>query len=216
MSHAAEAGRPIHLADHFITSDQQADAHRLGMWVFLAQEILFFSGVFVAYAVVRYLYPETFLAAHEHLDWRMGTLNTLVLLTSSLTMALGVRAAQLGNSKGVQRFLWITFLLAAAFLVIKGFEYNHKFHEGLFPGRFYSGEGIAGHPEIFFGLYFAMTGLHGVHVIVGMGVIAWIALRARKNVFNGDYYTPVENVGLYWHLVDIIWIFLFPLLYLVR
>lgn len=204
------------LADHFVDAEQQSSAGRLGMWVFLAQEILFFSGVFVAYAVARYLYPETFLAAHEHLDWRLGALNTVVLLTSSLTMALAVRATQVGRRRQQIALLWTTFALAGVFLLVKYFEYRHKFELGLFPGRLYAGEGIAGQPQIFFGLYFTMTGLHGVHVVAGMIALAWAAIRSKRGHYGPHYYVPVENVGLYWHLVDVIWIFLFPLLYLVR
>ncbi len=202
---------------HFYTMEQQASSAKLGMWVFLAQEILFFGGLFMAYFAFRYLYPETFLEAHEHLDKRMGGLNTVVLITSSLTMALAVRAAQLGEQAKLQKHLILTFLFAGVFLVVKYFEYSAKFEHGLLPGKFYHAhEHIVGAPHIFFGIYFVMTGLHGIHVIAGMGVIAWIYLRARRGDFGPDYFMPVENVGLYWHLVDLIWIFLFPLLYLVK
>lgn len=204
------------LHSHFHSPSQQSSAAKLGMWIFLAQEILFFGGLFMAYAFVRYFYPETMLAAHEHLSVPMGALNTLILLTSSLTMALGVRAAQTGNQKQLQIQLILTILLALAFMVVKGFEYTHKFHEGFFPGKYYAGTGIEGSPHIFFGLYFTMTGLHALHVLVGVGVLAWIYIRAKKGEFGPNYYTPVETAGLYWHLVDLIWIFLFPLLYLVR
>lgn len=147
----------------------------------------------------------------------MGALNTLVLLTSSLTMALAVRAAQTDNRKQLSLQLFVTLLLACVFLVIKYFEWAHDFHEGFFPGRFYnSEETILGKPAIFFGLYFTMTGMHGLHVIIGIGVIAWLMIRAKRGEFHSGNYVMVENVGLYWHLVDLIWIFLFPLLYLVR
>ncbi len=201
---------------HFATAAQQRSAAKLGMWIFLATEILFFGGVFMAYGAFRYFYPGTFVAAHEHLSVPLGGLNTVVLITSSLTMALAVRAAQLGDRKALVRLLALTLAFAGAFLVIKGFEYHHKFEHGLLPGKFYRAEGIAGLPHIFFGIYFTMTGLHGVHVIAGMGVIGWMLVRARRGDFSARYFTPVENVGLYWHLVDLIWIFLFPLLYLVK
>lgn len=207
---------PTYLQHHFHTPGQQRDAAKLGMWLFLAQEVLFFAGIFMAYGTVRFFYPETMLAAHEHLSVPMGAVNTLVLLTSSLTMALGVRAAQTSNNKQLMLQVTLTILLAFTFLVIKYFEYSHKIHLGLLPGRFYEGSGIAGSPHIFFGIYFVMTGLHGLHVIAGIGVLLWILLRAKKGHFNSAYYSPVENVGLYWHIVDLIWIFLFPLLYLVR
>ena len=214
MSHPA---KPFpFLQHHFHTASQQKSSAKLGMWLFLAQEVLFFGGVFVAYAIVRYFYPETMLAAHEHLSVPMGATNTVVLLFSSLTMALGVRAAQTGDQKQLQLMLWLTIACAFAFMVIKGFEYNHKFHEGLFPGKYYKGEGIAGSPHIFFGLYFTMTGLHALHVVIGIGILFWILIRAKRGEFGPLYYTPVETVGLYWHLVDLVWIFLFPLLYLVK
>ena len=216
------------LQHHFHTASQQKASAKLGMWLFIGQEILFFGGVFVAYAIVRYFYPETMLAAHEHLSVPMGATNTVVLLASSLTMALGVRAAQTGQQKMLQLMLWLTILCAFAFMVIKGFEYTHKFHEGLFPGKFWSTPAaealrehhhvhpIPGSPHVFFGLYFAMTGLHALHVLVGIFVLFWILIRSKRGEFGPLYYTPVETVGLYWHLVDLVWIFLFPLLYLVR
>jgi cytochrome c oxidase subunit 3 len=221
---------PTFLAHHFHTPAQQHSSAKLGMWLFLGQEILFFGGLFMAYAALRIFYPETFMVAHHYLSTPMGGLNTLVLITSSLTMALAVRAAQTGEQRKQLMHLTLTFLLAGVFLVVKYFEYSHKFHDCLLPGHFFGlpmldpactvAQGIldqgAKAPALFFSIYFVMTGLHGIHVIAGMGVIAWIFLRARKNEFGPHYYTPVENVGLYWHLVDLIWIFLFPLLYLVR
>jgi cytochrome c oxidase subunit III len=211
---------PAELAHHFHTLDQQTASHKLGMWLFLAQEVLFFSGLFMAYGAARFFYPDTFLHAHEHLNKIAGGTNTIVLLTSSLTMALAVRAAQLGNKKSLERNLLFTFAFATMFLVIKYFEYSEKFAHGYLPGQWYNPHGaeyfIPGMPQIFFGIYFVMTGLHGLHVVIGQGVILWIYFRARKGEFGPRFYTPVENVGLYWHLVDLIWIFLFPLLYLVK
>lgn len=204
------------VAHHFVSEEQQRSAAKLGMWIFLATEILFFGGLFMAYAAFRFLYPDTFLQAHERLDVPLGATNTAVLITSSLTMALAVRAAQLGQKRQLQSNLAATFALACVFLVIKYVEYTHKFHEGLLPGKYYTAEGIEGLPHVFFGIYFVMTGLHGIHVLAGMGVIAWVFVRASQGRFSKSNYTPVENVGLYWHLVDLIWIFLFPLLYLVK
>jgi cytochrome c oxidase subunit 3 len=216
MSAAADGAHPEHLEHHFHDPAHQKAAAKMGMWIFLATEVLFFGGLFLGYAALRFYYPGTFLEAHGYLSIPMGGLNTLVLITSSLTMALAVRAGQVGDQKQLVRMLAVTFLLAAVFLVVKYLEYSHKFHLGLLPGRYYAGEGIGGMPHVFFGIYFVMTGLHGVHVIAGMIVIAWVFLRARQGRYGSDYYTPVENVGLYWHLVDLIWIFLFPLLYLVK
>lgn len=212
----AKTDHPEFLAHHFVSEEQQQSAAKLGMWIFLATEILFFGGLFMAYTAFRYLYPGTFLHAHEHLNVPMGATNTLVLITSSLTMALAVRSAQVGKKKLMLMNLGATFVFACVFLVIKYFEYAHKFHEGLLPGKYYTATGIEGLPHIFFGIYFVMTGLHGIHVIAGLAVIAWIFFRGKRGDFSPAYYTPVENVGLYWHLVDLIWIFLFPLLYLVK
>jgi cytochrome c oxidase subunit 3 len=202
---------------HFVSMNQQASSAKLGMWLFLAQEILFFSALFMAYFIFRYLYPETWVAAHYQLDATMGGINTVVLLFSSFTMALAVRSAQLGDNKKIVMWLAITIACAFGFLIVKYFEYSHKFHLGLLPGKAYSFEGdIPGRPELFFTVYFCMTGLHGIHVVAGIIVLGWILLRAQKGHFTSRYYTPVENVGLYWHLVDLVWIFLFPLLYLVK
>ena len=213
---AAHGDHPKFLQHHFHSAEQQASASKLGMWLFLAQEVLFFGGIFVAYGVLRFLYPETFLAAHAYLDVKMGAINTVILITSSLTMALGVRAAQTNNQKQTVLMLALTILFACGFLVVKYFEYSHKIHVGLLPGRLFAADGIAGKPQIFFALYFTMTGLHALHVIAGIFVLGWIYVRAGRGEFSPAYYTPVENAGLYWHLVDLIWIFLFPLLYLVR
>jgi cytochrome c oxidase subunit 3 len=202
---------------HFVSMNQQASSAKLGMWLFLAQEVLFFSALFTAYLVFRMLFPETFLAAHYQLNPTMGGVNTVVLLFSSFTMAMAVRAAQLGRSKDIVMFLAVTIACAFGFLVVKYFEYSHKIHLGLLPGSLYSFAGeIPGNPAVFFTLYFCMTGLHGIHVVAGILVLFWILIRAAKDHFNRSYYVPVENVGLYWHLVDLVWIFLFPLLYLIK
>jgi cytochrome c oxidase subunit 3 len=204
------------LQSHFADSAQQADAAKLGMWLFLVTEILLFGGLFAAYAIYRAWYPEMFFNAHEYLDITLGATNTVVLITSSVTMALAIRSIQLDKKKQCMNYLITTVVLACVFLVVKYFEYEHKFHLGQLPGKFYTFEGIEGtNPHIFFSIYFAMTGLHGIHVIGGIGFITWLITRVKRNAFSSAYYTPVEMAGLYWHLVDLIWIFLFPLLYLI-
>jgi cytochrome c oxidase subunit 3 len=199
-----------------VDSEQQFDSAKLGMWVFLVTEILFFGGLFVAYIVYRAWNPELFLLAAQELDTMMGAINTVVLIGSSLTMALAIRAAQLNQQKNLITYLFITIALAMTFMVIKYFEYAHKFDLGIYPGEMYSFTGID-HPKaaIFFSIYYMMTALHGIHVIIGVGLMIWLIVKARKGAYNAAYYTPVEITGLYWHLVDIIWIFLFPLLYLI-
>jgi cytochrome c oxidase subunit III len=204
------------VAHHFASADQQFDSGRMGVWLFLVTEILLFGGMFCAFAIFRSWYLDAFTEAHLHLDKVMGGVNTVVLICSSLTMALAVRAAQTSNRTQTVRMLSLTLLFAATFLVIKYFEYSHKVHAGLLPGAHFTAEGFT-HPEasVFFAVYFMMTGIHGLHVLVGMALIGWILARAAKGHFSSRYYAPVENVGLYWHLVDLIWIYLFPLLYLV-
>jgi cytochrome c oxidase subunit 3 len=221
-AHSPHGSREDHpfFQHHYDTMDQQQAAAKLGMWVFLATEILMFSGLFLAYFIIRMFYPEMVLGAHEHLSKTAGGINTVVLLTSSYTMATAVRAAQVGENDKLIRNLIYTIGFAGVFMVVKYFEYSAKIEHGMLPGIFYTahlhGYDIPGLPHIFFGIYFCMTGLHGVHVLVGIGVLTWVLLRAKKKHFGPSYYTPVENVGLYWHLVDLVWIFLFPLLYLVK
>lgn len=207
---------PAHLAHHFSTSEQQRDSAKLGLWIFLVTEILLFGGLFVAYAVYRAWNPDMFYNAHKALDLTLGTVNTIILISSSLTMALAIRSIQLDRKEVSWYFLLATFALALAFLVIKYFEYSHKIHLGQLPGKFYTYTGIEGHnPHIFFTIYFTMTGLHALHILGGMSVIGWIAFKMSKNQYSAHYYTPVELAGLYWHFVDLVWIYLFPLLYLI-
>lgn len=214
MNHAAE--HSPHLAHHFSDMAQQKDAAKLGMWFFLLTEVLTFGGLFCAYAVYRAWYPEMFSNAHKELNVIMGTINTVVLITSSLTMALAIRSMQLDRKNQTMWYLLFTFLLAGTFMAIKYFEYTHKIHVGQLPGRFYTFEGIEGaNPHIFFSIYFMMTGLHGIHVLGGMALIAWLMYKTKKDTFSSGYYTPIEMTGLFWHLVDLIWIFLFPLFYLI-
>lgn len=215
-NHSSSTSETRFLQHHFVDADQQFDAAKMGMWIFLGTEILMFGGLFAAYIVYRLWYPELFTLASEELDTILGTVNTLVLIGSSLTVAMAIRSAQINKNRNIIIYLGITLALAATFMVIKYFEWTHKFHLGIFPGQFYSFEGID-HPQanVFFSLYYLMTGLHGFHVVIGMGLMGWLLWRSFKGHFNSEYYTPVEITGLYWHLVDIIWIFLFPLFYLI-
>lgn len=289
-AHAEAHGHSPHLAHHFDTEQQQFDAGKLGMWLFLATEVLLFGGLFCAYAVYRGNHPEVFIYAHRFLDPFLGGVNTIVLICSSLTMAWGVRCAQLGQRRGLIVCLVLTLLGGFGFMGIKAVEYEHKWKHGLLWGALYDPgkdghgehdadhaapadahqsagapaaatvetvaatpvasegglaiepsrvalapegppglalhiEDDAGHklaPEAprnvqtFFAVYFAMTGLHGLHVLAGMLAIGWVLVRAVKRHFGPQYYTPVDFVGLYWHLVDLIWIYLFPLLYLIH
>jgi cytochrome c oxidase subunit 3 len=204
------------LAHHFEDLDQQHDTASLGMWTFLLSEIMFFGGLFACYLIYRVRFPEAYIQASHHLDVTLGTTNTAVLIVSSLTMALAVHSAQLGKRKLIVAWMGATMALASVFLAIKGYEYAHKFHEHLFPGPGFAYRGTPeADTELFFVLYFAMTGLHALHMVVGIGVMAVIATRAWRGMYTRENYFGVEVTGLYWHFVDMIWIFLFPLLYLV-
>ena len=214
---------PKWLAHHFDTPAQQFDAAKLGMWAFLAQELLFFSGVFVAYAVYRSWHPDAFVASSHQLNKIMGGANIVVLLFSSFTAAMAVRSAQLGKQKATGNYILVTIACACIFLVVKYFEYSHKFHAGLLPGRFFhphaehltAGLPLPPEASTFFSIYFMATGIHGVHVAVGIGVLIWIWIRNNRGDFNKEYWTAVDITALYWHLVDLVWIYLFPLLYLI-
>jgi cytochrome c oxidase subunit 3 len=212
------------LKHQFENLGQQQDADTLGIWVFLVTEIMFFGGLFAAYAIYRWLYFTAFEGGSHILDVRLGALNTVVLLGSSLTMALSVRAAQTGNRRALVLFLVLTMILGAVFLGVKAYEYDQKFVEHVVPGLDWGPEGDVlaklapgglGHAQLYFIFYFAMTGLHAIHMIIGMGLLLYLVLRGRKGTFTPHYFAPVEVVGLYWHFVDIVWIFLFPLLYLI-
>ncbi|MCM2322950.1 MAG: cytochrome c oxidase subunit 3 family protein [Oligoflexia bacterium] len=200
----------------FAGPDEAFEAAKQGMWIFLVTEVLMFGGLFVAYGIFRGLHADMFQEAHRYLAVSLGGTNTVVLILSSLTMALGVGATQRGQRDRALLFFGLTLLLASCFLLVKYFEYSHKFHEGLLPGGYFRNEHLK-HPKapLFFSLYFVMTGLHLVHVLVGMGLIAWLLKRTVARQFGPHYYTPVELVGFYWHFVDMVWIYLFPLLYLV-
>jgi len=219
-THAAEAtgegAKDFHVAHHFDKADTQFDAGRMGIWLFLVTEVLFFGGLFCAFAVFRSWYYDSFVEAHHHLDKVMGAVNTIVLITSSFTMAMGVRSSQQGKKQQTSLMLILTIAFAFVFLVVKYFEYSHKIHDGLLPGALFHAEGFkSAHPGMFFAIYFMMTGIHGLHIVIGIGLLTWILLRNMKGEFGARYYAPVEGVGLYWHLVDLVWIYLFPLLYLI-
>jgi len=247
--------RPSFMQHHFDTPAQQFDASKFGMWIFIATEILMFGGLFCAYAIWRGLQPQIFDQAHHFLNKIMGATNTVVLLFSSLTAALAVRSAQLGKRNLTSIYLVVTILCAVAFLVVKYFEYSHKFHLGLLPGHcfghpYFSGaiqngqevgsclrihaDAAAGNPlwvraidesgheqllpprtNMFFAIYFVMTGLHALHVVIGMSILGWVLVKNMRGTFSPQYFTPVDLGALYWHLVDLVWIYLFPLLYLV-
>jgi len=232
-----------HLAHHFDDVEQQFTSAELGMWAFLATEVLFFGGLFCLYTVYRLSFHEAFIDGSHYLDVVLGTINTALLLTSSLTMALSVHAAQTSYRPGIVRNIVLTMILGGAFLGIKAYEYRQKFVEHLVPGPSFAPhqhgsdesepasvtESVAdsrrstrsqnidtGHIELFFSLYFALTGLHALHMIIGIAALAILAAAASRGAFSDGYSTPVELTGLYWHFVDIVWVFLFPLLYLVR
>lgn len=206
-----------HFAHHFKNAFHEFDSCKVGMWLFLLQEVLFFAPLFVAYFVFRTLYPEAFAEASHLLNWKLGAVNTIVLICSSYTMVLGVHAAQTGQKDKLVRNLVLTIVFAFCFLVIKYFEYSHKIHDGLLPAGMFTNKELVHIDKgpLFFSIYFMMTGLHGIHVLVGIGLMFWILLRAKRGEFGPNFFTPVELVGLYWHFVDLVWIFLFPLLYLV-
>ena len=213
MADATHAGH----AHHFDDALQQRDASTLGMWIFLVTEVMFFGGLFTLYVTYRALYPDAFAHASHHLDVTLGTLNTAVLITSSLTMAMAVWSAQTGRRGLLLLMLVVTAALGSVFLVVKGFEYAEKFSHHLVPGpSFHWPEAAeAPHVQLFYSLYFAMTGLHALHMVIGLGILTWLVLAARRGRFGPAYATPVQVSGLYWHFVDIVWIFLFPLLYLI-
>ena len=237
------------LYGHFQTLEQQKASATLGMWIFLATEILFFGGLFLTYSINRQAYAQVFAFSSRTIDLKWGAINTAVLIASSLTMAMSVWSAQVGKKKFVTVFLILTLALGSVFLGIKAIEYHAKYVEHHIPGISFdlyyctnnpSACGLSGkdlenektelehltaeaggpdavnaHSQLFFSLYFGMTGLHALHMIVGAGLLISLIFQSLKGRFTPDYNTPVENVGLYWHFVDIVWIYLFPLLYLI-
>jgi cytochrome c oxidase subunit 3 len=190
-------------------SDEHADpavafeSAKLGVWTFLATEVLLFGALFTAYTIFRIKYPELFRVEHAKLDRVLGAVNTVVLISSSFTVVLGVDAIKRGKARMLEVCFGATILLAAVFLCVKYVEYSAKFHHGLYPGT-----------NLFFSLYFMMTGLHGIHVLLGMGLLSYVIVLSRRGRLSASYYTPAEMSGLYWHFVDLVWIYLFPLLYL--
>jgi cytochrome c oxidase subunit III len=240
MSTNATTAPEVHghrsLQHHFENMEQQREAGTLGMWVFLVTEIMFFGGMFLAYSLYRSMYPASFASASNHLDITLGTLNTAVLILSSFTMALAVYFTQVGKRRPQILCLVITLLLGLTFLGVKGVEYYDKYTDHLIPGRLIPGNPF--HPEVaqpgdhdphklhllpgatapqvemFYWIYFAMTGMHALHMIIGAGLLTFLLIFSVKGRFDPEYHGPVEVIGLYWHFVDIIWIFLFPLLYL--
>lgn len=191
------------LAVQFEDLEQQANTAALGLWVFLATEILFFGGLFLSYTVYRATYPEAFARAGKELNVVIGTVNTAVLLTSSLFMVLAVEAAKEGKRGRTVLHLTLTELLGLCFLLLKAREYSEDFEKHLMPGT-----------SMLYFIYYAMTGLHALHLTIGLALIAVLIIRARRNEFSADYHSPVEVTGLYWHFVDAVWIFLYPMLYL--
>jgi cytochrome c oxidase subunit III len=217
-AHADAHGHAHHpaLQHHFQTLDQQHEAATLGMWVFLVTEVMFFGGLLMAYLLYRVWYPVAWAEGSLELDIYLGGFNTVVLIGSSLTMALAVRSAQVGAPRATVNWLLITMVLGLTFLVVKFFEYKHKWDLNHIPGPNFVMEGPhAQQVEIFTSLYFGLTGLHALHMVVGVSILSVIAWMAHRRRFSPEWYTPVEISGLYWHFVDIVWIFLFPLLYLV-
>jgi cytochrome c oxidase subunit III len=234
---AAEHGHSPHLHHQFESVKQQADAGNLAMWLFILTEVMFFGGLFTVYMVYRNWYYRAFVAASHQLDWKLGAINSVLLITSSFTMALAVRNAQLRKKSALILFLVVTFVLGFVFLGIKGTEYKEKWEKHHFPGSHYSVQSfvnpssdpvavaagdkplpldIARKTEVYFSLYFAMTGLHALHMLIGMGIILFMIFRARSDAYTTGNAAYVEYFGMYWHFVDIIWIFLFPLLYLIN
>lgn len=219
MAEHAVAAHHDH-AHQFDDKEQQAEAVSLGMWAFLVQEILFFGGLFTGYTVYRSFYPEAFIAGSHHLDIALGGFNTVVLIASSLTMAMAVHSAQTSKRAQLVFYLIATLVLGSVFLGVKVVEYSDKFHHHLIPGfNFFWDEPntvqYARQVQIFYCFYFAMTGMHALHMIIGAGIITPLIFMAIRGRFSASYYAPIEVFGLYWHFVDIVWIFLFPLLYLI-
>jgi cytochrome c oxidase subunit 3 len=221
------------LQHHFDNMEQQKEASFLGMWVFLITEIMFFGGLFAAYLVYRYLYYSTFAAASSSLNIWLGGINTAVLIASSLTMAMAVYSSQMGRQKRLITYLVLTLMLGLTFLGIKVIEYKEKFDHHHVPGQGFHFVPVSspqaeagqhqpppavdqGQAQLFFSLYFAMTGMHALHMVVGAGLLITLIIMALARMFSPEWHTPVENIGLYWHFVDIVWIFLFPLLYLIN
>ena len=220
MSEVVEQAHAHHpfLQHHFEDLGQQHEASTLGMWMFLCTEILFFGGVLCAYWIYRVMYPEAWAIGGEQQNTLAGGINTLVLIVSSLTMALAVRSAQLGSRLATVGMLVATLFFGTVFIGIKSYEYHAHYVEGLFPGAAWhwnEDPALAPKVQLFMVFYWSMTGLHALHMVIGIGLLLWMIWRAWAGQFGPEYYAPVEVMGLYWHFVDIVWIFLFPFLYLI-
>lgn len=213
----AKVDRRVAHSHHFDSMEQEHESGKQGVWLFMATEIMMFGGLFVGYFLYRMKFPEAWVEGGSLLSWKLGAFNTLVLLFSSFTMAQAVTETMKGENKKALRLVIITTLCAFAFMVVKYFEYSGKIHHGLFPGldiwdpSAVQNEGT----RLFLLFYFLMTGLHGIHILIGIGLMFWLMKRLKNDEFSPKYYTAVEGVGLYWHIVDIIWIYLFPLMYLI-
>jgi cytochrome c oxidase subunit III len=213
------------VAHHFETAEQQKDSALMGMWLFLAQEVMFFGGLFTAYAVYRFKYPDAWHLGSAQLDKLLGAGNTVVLLVSSLTMAMAVYSAQVNKVRQLFWYLVATGALGTLFLVVKYFEYASKFTHGIVPrfawapGHLHVPDGLGpvedAHLQLFFILYFTMTGMHAFHMVVGIGFLGVLLVMTKRQAFGSHRYMPIELFGFYWHFVDIVWVFLFPLLYLI-
>jgi cytochrome c oxidase subunit 3 len=204
------------IGHHFSSIGRQTEAMRLGMWLFLATEVLLFAGLFCGYAVYRYEFPLAFAECSRHLNVGLGTLNTVVLITSSFTVAMAIHCARTDSKRAAAAFLLVTLLFALAFLGIKAIEYTAHFREHALPGKYYAfPEVTVPGAAMFYSMYFLMTGLHGVHVVAGMSVLSYILWRTQQGRYTSRYSVGIELGGLYWHLVDLVWIFLYPLLYLI-
>ena len=217
LSHSTVVSASKHLHFQFQDLEQQRLSATLGMWIFLATEVLFFGALFTGYLVFRTLYPVQWMEGSRETLFAIGTTNTAILICSSLTMALAVHAAQMGKAKQIAMFMGFTLLLATTFLGLKGYEYYTEYLEHHVPGASFSFPTSADphHVMIFYSFYFIMTGLHAIHITAGMLVGACIAFRAWRGHYTAEYHVTVDNFGLYWHFVDVIWIFLYPLIYLV-
>ena len=212
---SSDASHPA-LRHYFDDMHQQHESATMGMWAFLAQEIMFFGGLFAGYTVYRFKYFNAFVTGSNLLPIEWGGLNTAILIASSFTVAMAVRCAQQGLHKAIFNWFLATMVLGLAFLGVKAIEYSHKYHDHLIPGLNFTWDGpMAGPMKIFFSFYFVMTGMHALHMIIGIGLMIWLMPKIRAGKFGPEYYSPIENFGLYWHFVDIVWIFLFPLLYLI-
>ncbi len=218
---------------HFETPEQQREAGSFGMWLFLLTEIMFFGGMFFAYLLYRNWYYDAFVPASNQLSVAWGTVNTIILITSGFCMALGVYYAEVKNRRMLVLFLWLTTLFGVMFLGVKGIEYHEKWEKHHIPGATFNikeftnpqafglnekplAPDMAEKTQVFFFLYFAMTGMHALHMIIGIALLFWLIYRAQRGEFSAGYVAPIENFGLYWHFVDIVWLFLFPLLYLIN